>query len=75
MRLQTAHDGANLVILATPLPSSQPAAVPATIVFSVNYLWDRPGNTIRQSGHIEARGPLHTITVYCSCKNTTGEKM
>ncbi len=72
VRLQTAHDGANLVILATPLPSSRPAAVPATIVFSVNYLWDRPGNTIRQSGHIEARGPLHTITVYCTCKNTTG---
>jgi mannosylglycerate hydrolase MGH1-like protein len=74
VRLQTAHDGANLVILATPLPSSQPAAVPATIVFSVNYLWDRPGNTIRQSGHIEARGPLHTITVYCTCKNTTGRE-
>jgi putative isomerase len=71
VRLQTAHDGANLVILATPLPSSRPAAVPATIVFSVNYLWDRPGNTIKQSGHIEARGPLHTITVYCTCKNAT----
>jgi len=71
LRLQTAHDGANLVILATPLPSLQPAAAPATIVFSVNYLWDRPGSAIKRSGHIEARGPLRTITVYCTCKNAS----
>jgi putative isomerase len=70
LRLQTAHDGGNLVMLATPLPSPPLSAVPATIVFSVNYLWDRPGNTIKQTGRIEARGPLHAVTVYCTCKNT-----
>jgi len=69
LRLQTAHDGGNLVMLATPLPSPPLSAAPATIVFSVNYLWDRPGNAIKQSGHIEARGPLHAVTVYCTCKN------
>jgi putative isomerase len=69
LRLQTAHDGENLVMLATPLPSPPLSAVPATIVFSVNYLWDRPGNAIKQSGRIEAHGPLHAITVYCTCKN------
>ena len=71
LRLQTAHDGGNLVMLATPLPSPPLSAVPATIVFSVNYLWDRPGYVIKQSGHIEAHGPLHTVTVYCTCKNAT----
>jgi putative isomerase len=69
LRLQTAHDGGNLVMLATPLPSPPLSAVPATIVFSVNYLWDRAGNAVKQSGRIEARGPLHAITVYCTCKN------
>jgi len=69
LRLQRAHDGGNLVMLATPLPSPPLSAAPATIVFSVNYLWDRPGNAIKQSGHIEARGPLHAVTVYCTCKN------
>jgi len=69
LRLQTAHDGGNLVMLATPLPSPPLSGAPATIVFSVNYLWDRPGNAIKQSGHIEARGPLHAVTVYCTCKN------
>jgi putative isomerase len=70
LRLQTAHDGGNLVMLATPLPSPPLSAVPPTIVFSVNYLWDRPGNTVKQTGRIEARGPLHAVTVYCTCKNT-----
>jgi putative isomerase len=69
LRLQTAHDGGNLVMLATPLSSPPLSAVPATIVFSVNYLWDRPGNATRQSGHIEAHGPLHAVAVYCTCKN------
>jgi putative isomerase len=72
LRLQTAHDGGNLVMLATPLSSPPLSAVPATIVFSVNYLWDRPGNATRQSGHIEAHGPLHAVTVYCTCKNAVG---
>jgi hypothetical protein len=69
LRLQTAHDGENLVMLATPLPSPPLSAIPPTIVFSVNYLWDRPGNAIKQSGRIEAHGPLHAVTVYCTCKN------
>jgi putative isomerase len=69
LRLQTAHDGENLVMLVTPLPSPPLSAVPATIVFSVNYLWDRPGTVVQQYGHIEAHGPLHRITVYCTCKN------
>jgi hypothetical protein len=70
-RLQTAHDGGKLVMLATPLSSPSLSAVPATIVFSVNYLWDRPGYATRQFGHIEARGPLHALAVYCTCKNAS----
>jgi putative isomerase len=71
LRLQTARDGGSLVMLATPLSSPPLSAVPATIVFSVNYLWDRPGYATRQSSHIEAHGPLHAVAVYCTCKNVT----
>jgi putative isomerase len=70
LRLQTAHAGENLVMLATPLPSQPLSVVPPTIVFSVNYLWNRPGNAIKQSGRIGAHGPLHAVTVYCTCKDT-----
>ena len=69
LRLQTAHDGGNLVMLATPIPSRPLSALPATIVFSVNYLWDRPGSATKESGRIEANGPLHAVTVYCTYEN------
>jgi putative isomerase len=69
VRLQTAHDGANLVMLATPLPSQPLSVLPATIVFSVNYLWGRPGSVMKESGRIVAHGPLHAVTVYCTCRN------
>jgi hypothetical protein len=69
LRLQTAHDGSNLVMLATPLASQPLSALPATIVFSVNYLWDQPGSATKEPGRIEAHGPLHPVTVYCTCEN------
>src|SRR5579859_3092955 len=42
-RLQTAHDGEDVVMLVTPLPSKQPAGLPPTVVFGVKFLWNRPG--------------------------------
>ena len=68
LRLQTAHDGSNLVMLATPLPSRPLSPLPATIVFSVNYLWDRPGSLTKEASRIEARGPGRSIAIYCTCE-------
>ena len=73
LRLQTAHDGANLVMLATPLASSEAtSALAPTLVFSVNYLWNRPGAVQKRSGRIEAQGSQgHPLTVYCTCESKT----
>jgi hypothetical protein len=90
LRLQTAHDGPNLVMLATPLPSQPISALPPTLVFSVNYLWNQPGvlrrvvksaattttvqkrpGKIEAQAAIEAAGPNHTITIYCTCAPST----
>jgi len=38
--VQSAHDGADLVILVTPLESKGASALPPTIVFSVGTVWD-----------------------------------
>ncbi len=57
LRLQTAHDGPNLVMLATPLPSQTPSALPPTLVLSVNYLWNRPGTVLKENTHLAARSP------------------
>ena len=74
LRLQTAHDGSNLVMLATPLPSRPLSPLPATIVFSVNYLWDRPGSVTKEASRIEARGPGRSIAIYCTCEKTANEQ-
>jgi hypothetical protein len=62
--LQTAHDGNDLVMLATPL---EPAASrPPTLVVSAGVLWNRPGAAVRSSDHLEFRGDAQTIPVYCT---------
>ena len=69
LRIQSAHDGDNLVLLATPIASEAKYALPPTIVFSVNFLWNHPGTTYRDLDHIEARGPVRSVPVYCTCSN------
>jgi hypothetical protein len=65
LRIQSAHVGADLVILATPLPGEKRGALPATAVFSAAYLWNRPGTTARVAERIEARSPSGSVNIYC----------
>ncbi len=66
-RIQSAHDGADLVLLATPLPSKPDSALPPTIVFSVNFLWNRPGTATLAGKVIQTRGGSGAIPIYCTC--------
>jgi mannosylglycerate hydrolase MGH1-like protein len=72
VRLQSAHEGNDLVLLATPLPTPPDSAAPisallSTIIISVNFLWNRPGTVVRQKDHMEAHAPARTIPIYCTC--------
>jgi len=71
-RMQSAREGNDLVLLATPLRASGGAGgldvgLPPTIVFSVNFLWNRPGTTLRHADLIETRGASGYVPVYCTC--------
>ena len=66
-RIQSAHDGNDLVLLATPLPGKSESALPPTIVFSVDFLWNRRGIVTRNREDIEARSADGTIPIYCTC--------
>ncbi len=66
-RVQSAHDGSDLVLLATPLPATPLPSLPPTIVFSVNFLWNRPGTAIRHADVIETHGTSGNVPVYCTC--------
>jgi hypothetical protein len=73
VRIQSAHDGKDLVMLATPLPTPAEStvansALAPTIVVSVNFLWNRPGTAVREKGHIEARGGVGTVPIFCTCQ-------
>ncbi|HEX8763938.1 MAG TPA: trehalase family glycosidase [Candidatus Acidoferrum sp.] len=65
LRIQSGHAGADLVILMTPLPGEKHGALPATAVFSVAYLWNRPGTAARVADRIEARSPAGAVDIYC----------
>jgi putative isomerase len=72
VRIQSAYEGQDLVLLTTPLPSpsasvSNAAALPPTIAVSVNFLWNRPGIVQKEKEHLEAQGPVRTISIYCTC--------
>jgi len=67
-RIESAHAGSDEVILATPLPSEKPSALPPTIVFWVDFLWNHPGTVKRGNDAIETNGVAGPINIYCSCE-------
>jgi Mannosylglycerate hydrolase MGH1-like glycoside hydrolase domain len=60
--LQSAHDGDDLVMLATPTGAKK--AMPPTLVFSTGVLWNRPGSVSRTGDIIEFRGRTRQVRVY-----------
>jgi putative isomerase len=57
-------------LLATPQPGQSSEALPPTIVFSVNFLWNRKGTVLRRPGLIDTRGASGEVRVYCTCEAT-----
>jgi putative isomerase len=60
--LQTAHDGADLVMLATPVASN--GSLPPSLVVSAGVLWNRAGSAGRAGDHIEFRDGAMSVPVY-----------
>ena len=51
-RVESAHDGSDLVLLVTPLDAPGKFVLPPTVIFSVDFLWDRSGTALKQAGFI-----------------------
>lgn len=73
-RIESAHDGSDLVLLATPLPGKPTSVLPPTIVFAVNFLWNLPGTTLRRPGLIETHGASGAVEIYCTCEDSREKK-
>ncbi len=66
-RIRSAREGNDLLLVAAPLPSTPTTALPLSIVFSVNFLWNSPGTTLKHPDYIETHGPSGAVPVYCTC--------
>jgi len=66
-RMQSAHAGKDLVLLATPLPFGTSHEISPTIVFTVNFLWNRQGTAQRETNFIQTHGSAGLVPVYCTC--------
>jgi hypothetical protein len=62
-RVESAHDGSDLVLEIVPLSKVDFPLAP-TLVVSVNFIWNRPGTVERSGDHLEARTNEHTIPVF-----------
>ncbi len=55
-RVQSGTEANDLVLLVTPITAASPTGqLPMTAVFSVSYLWNRPGSVEKSQDRIEAR--------------------
>lgn len=68
-RVESAHDGDDLVMLVTPLEAKGASALPPTVVFSVNFLWNRPGiaGSERADKVSAALGDAVPVEFFCTC--------
>jgi putative isomerase len=67
--LQTAHDGEDLVMLATPVASN--TSIPPTLVVSTGVLWNRPGRAEKLGDHIEFHNASRAIPVFWTGREET----
>ncbi len=65
-RVQSAHDGGDLVMLVSPVAGATSGLAP-TAFFSVDLLWNRPGMVGWNGDAIEAVTPTARTDVFCTC--------
>jgi putative isomerase len=72
-RVESAHDGEDLVMLVTPLKAKSTSVFPPTVVFSVGTLWNLHDGIVvfGKPGTIVTTGSAGAIQVDCTCSEYT----
>lgn len=70
INVQSAHAGSDLVMLISPVEYSRKTSVAMSVLFSVGYLWNRPGYVERKRNYIVATRPGRKISIYLDGKDT-----
>jgi hypothetical protein len=69
-RVQSAHEGDDLMLLVSPLVPTDRSALPPSVVFSVHSLWNRRGLIIAGATFIQADrivDPIESRKIFCTC--------
>jgi len=69
VNIQAAHAGDDLVMLVSPVNYSPKTTVAMSALFSVGFLWNRPGRVERIQDRIVASGPRGNIDIYPTGKD------
>ncbi|MGA3263339.1 MAG: trehalase family glycosidase [Terracidiphilus sp.] len=74
-RVESAHDGNDLVMLVTPLAAKSVSALPPTVVFSVGSVWNSLAGPSGYAGHgiVAKTGVDSAIEIDCTCWNQPDE--
>jgi hypothetical protein len=71
-RLQSATQAGRLVLLVTPVASATTGSpLPMTAVFSIGFLWNRPGSVRKWTDRIEAAAANHKTSLFLAGPQTT----
>ena len=68
--VEAAHAGDDLVMLVSPVGKPESGALPATAVFSVGFVWNRPGEVRRNANRILAATSGKDIPIYLAGHDT-----
>lgn len=72
LRIQSGTDSGDLVVLVTPLgTTAKGSANPPVAVFSVGFLWNRPGTVERSADEIVAHSRASNVSFFLDGKQTT----
>jgi len=64
VNVQAAHAGDDLVMLVSPVGQPTVGSLPGTAIFSLGFLWNRPGQVRKEAGYLIASAPGKNVTVY-----------
>ncbi len=71
-RVQSAHDGGDLVLLVTPLAGAKPDTLAPTVVISIASIWNQPQHVIPREDVIAWLDADHDMptphVVFCTCR-------
>ena len=70
VRIQSAHAGADLVLLVTPVASEKENHVPAEVVFSAGMLWNRAGRVEKSGERITATMAGRVVPIYLAGRDS-----